>query len=60
VGLESQRKAKEWRELERRIRAQIKDPPRGDAEAIKLIDDLRVARAQAFRDLWPPARPRAP
>ena len=48
-----ERKAKARRELERRIRAQINDPARSDAEGMKLIDDLRAASAQAFRDLMP-------
>ncbi len=52
-----ERKAREWRDLERRV----KETPRSDAEAIKLIDDLEAASAQAFRGLMMPVgRPRAP
>ncbi len=51
-----ERKAREWRDLERRV----KETPRSDAEAIKLIDDLQAASAQAILDLLPPARPRGP
>ncbi len=55
-----ERKAKERRELERRARALINDPTRSGAEANALIDELRAASAQAFRDLMPVVRPRAP
>ncbi len=52
-----QRKAREWRDLERRVQ----ETPRSNAEAIKLIDDLEAASAQAFRGLMMPVgRPRAP
>jgi hypothetical protein len=50
----SERKVLARRELERRLRAQFEG--RGtEAEAIKLIDDLREAQMQAFRDLMGPA-----
>jgi hypothetical protein len=50
-----ERKALARRVLERRVRAQLEG--RGSvAEANKLIDDLREASMQEFRDLMPPAR----
>ncbi len=40
------------REIERRVRAVLEEPG-SDAEAFKLIDDLREIQAQAFRKLMP-------